>query len=148
MVNKPLIRPYFLGVVALGGVARIPMIWWFCLRWRGGFCTLKILKFRKEIEKMCDNHTRHSILVGLFFPMYWSMYGMFILCEGAVALKWTNHLGMNSLKCLLHTSTTLNLASTSFGRLFFQHPHGLLLIFNGCPDRTIWQPTVQFFGFW
>ena len=26
MVNKPLIRPYFLGGVALGGVARIPMI--------------------------------------------------------------------------------------------------------------------------
>ncbi len=25
MVNKPLIRPYFLGGVALGGVARIPM---------------------------------------------------------------------------------------------------------------------------
>ena len=28
MVNKPLIRPYFLGGVALGGVARIPMIKW------------------------------------------------------------------------------------------------------------------------
>ena len=26
MVNKPLIRPYFLGGVALGGVARIPLI--------------------------------------------------------------------------------------------------------------------------
>ena len=26
MVNKPLIRPYFWGGVALGGVARIPMI--------------------------------------------------------------------------------------------------------------------------
>ena len=26
MVNSPLIRPYFLGGVALGGVARIPMI--------------------------------------------------------------------------------------------------------------------------
>ena len=26
MVNKPLIRPYFLGGIALGGVARIPMI--------------------------------------------------------------------------------------------------------------------------
>ena len=26
MVNKPLIRPYFLGGVALGGVARIPMM--------------------------------------------------------------------------------------------------------------------------
>ena len=26
MVNNPLIRPYFLGGVALGGVARIPMI--------------------------------------------------------------------------------------------------------------------------
>ena len=26
MVNKPLIRPCFLGGVALGGVARIPMI--------------------------------------------------------------------------------------------------------------------------
>ena len=26
MVNKPLIRPYFLGGVALGGLARIPMI--------------------------------------------------------------------------------------------------------------------------
>ena len=26
MVNKPLIRPYLLGGVALGGVARIPMI--------------------------------------------------------------------------------------------------------------------------
>ena len=25
MVNKPLIRPYFLGGVALGGLARIPM---------------------------------------------------------------------------------------------------------------------------
>ena len=25
MVNKPLIRPYFLGGVALGGVARIPL---------------------------------------------------------------------------------------------------------------------------
>ena len=25
MVNKPLIRPYFLGGVALGGVARIPI---------------------------------------------------------------------------------------------------------------------------
>ena len=25
MVNSPLIRPYFLGGVALGGVARIPM---------------------------------------------------------------------------------------------------------------------------
>ena len=25
MVNKPLIRPYFLGEVALGGVARIPL---------------------------------------------------------------------------------------------------------------------------
>ena len=25
MVNKPLINPYFLGGVALGGVARIPM---------------------------------------------------------------------------------------------------------------------------
>ena len=25
MVNKPLIRPYFLGGVALGGAARIPM---------------------------------------------------------------------------------------------------------------------------
>ena len=30
MVNKPLIRPYFLGGVALGGVARIPMtLPWF-----------------------------------------------------------------------------------------------------------------------
>ena len=32
MVNKPLIRPYFLGGVALGGAARIPLIdllvWW------------------------------------------------------------------------------------------------------------------------
>ena len=28
MVNSPLIRPYFLGGVALGGVARIPLI--FC----------------------------------------------------------------------------------------------------------------------
>ena len=28
MVNKPLIRPYFLGGVALGGVARISMIFW------------------------------------------------------------------------------------------------------------------------
>ena len=27
MVNKPLIRPYFWGGVALGGVARIPMIY-------------------------------------------------------------------------------------------------------------------------
>ncbi len=26
MVNKPLIRPYFLGGIALGGVARIPLI--------------------------------------------------------------------------------------------------------------------------
>ena len=26
MVNKPLIRPYFWGEVALGGVARIPMM--------------------------------------------------------------------------------------------------------------------------
>ena len=26
MVNKPLIRPYFLEGVALGGVARIPMV--------------------------------------------------------------------------------------------------------------------------
>ena len=26
MVNNPLIRPYFLGGVALGGVARIPLI--------------------------------------------------------------------------------------------------------------------------
>ena len=26
MVNKPLIRPYFWGGVALGGVARIPMM--------------------------------------------------------------------------------------------------------------------------
>ena len=25
MVNKPLIRPYFLGAVALGGAARIPL---------------------------------------------------------------------------------------------------------------------------
>ena len=27
MVNKPLIRPYFLGGVALRGVARIPLIY-------------------------------------------------------------------------------------------------------------------------
>ena len=26
MVNKPLLRPYFLGGVALGGAARIPLI--------------------------------------------------------------------------------------------------------------------------
>ena len=26
MVNKPLIKPYFLGGVALGGVARIPLM--------------------------------------------------------------------------------------------------------------------------
>ena len=31
MVNKPLIRPYFLERVAFGGVARIPTIFtWFC----------------------------------------------------------------------------------------------------------------------
>ena len=32
MVNKPLIRPYFLGGVALGGAARIPLIVLFVLR--------------------------------------------------------------------------------------------------------------------
>ena len=38
MVNKPLIRPYFFGGVALGGAARIPLICfgkiWFCLAFR------------------------------------------------------------------------------------------------------------------
>ena len=29
MVNKPLIRPYFLGGGSFGGVARIPMMFWF-----------------------------------------------------------------------------------------------------------------------
>ena len=28
MVNQPLIRPYFLGGVALGGAARIPLKTW------------------------------------------------------------------------------------------------------------------------
>ena len=31
MVNKPLIRPYFFGGVALGGAARIPLIYFLPL---------------------------------------------------------------------------------------------------------------------
>ena len=37
MVNKPLIRPYFLGGVALGGVARIPMKYRVILLLQGNF---------------------------------------------------------------------------------------------------------------
>ena len=40
MVNKPLIRPYFLGVVALGGVARFPMMFGVVSRVGGWFFLL------------------------------------------------------------------------------------------------------------
>ena len=40
MVNKPLIRPYVLGGVALGGAARIPLIRGGCSR--GDWGTLRI----------------------------------------------------------------------------------------------------------
>ena len=59
MVNKPLIRPFFLGEVALGGVARIPMTK-SCLFFRN----LKIQSLSKNRASYLDLENYKIVTVG------------------------------------------------------------------------------------